>query len=88
LTMRLPQTVGERRQAAQFIRATLDAEKLRNDWLILQLEREGFRIKPACLCEAMALRSMSPLAAEFLARAVRICERYLQQWTSAPPAGN
>lgn len=88
MAMQLPQTLGERQQAARFIRETLDRERLRRDWLILQLQREGFRITPQYVSDGLALRAKSPRIQEFLARSVRICERYSQTWNSDTPAGS
>ena len=85
MAMKLPQTVGERQQAARFIRETLDGELLRRDWLILQLRREGFRITPQYVSDGLALRAKSPRIQEFLARSVRICEEYLRGWGSGNP---
>ena len=80
MAMKLHQTVGERQQAARFIR-----ELLRRDWLILQLRREGFWITPQYVSDGLALRAKSPRIQEFLARSVRICEEYLQVWGSGNP---
>nr|DAP98612.1 MAG TPA: hypothetical protein [Caudoviricetes sp.]DAU48221.1 MAG TPA: hypothetical protein [Bacteriophage sp.] len=76
MELKIPQTYGERRKAAEFIRRTLVQENLRNNWLIQQLAREGFFIKPPTVCDALALRSQFPKTDEFLGRAERICKKY------------
>lgn len=78
MELKIPQTYGERKQAAEFIRQTLVSQDLRNTWLIHQLAREGFFIKPSTMCDALALRSQFPKTDEFLGRAERICRRYAQ----------
>lgn len=87
-TLHVPQSEGERRKAATFIRGTLIECKLRNDWLILQLGREGFRIQPSAVSDLLAGRIRYPKGDEFLARAERICKRYRQSWSTTRPSGN
>ena len=76
MKLKLPETYGERKNAAEFIRQTLVNQDLRNTWLIHQLEAEGFFIKPPQVCDALALRVQHPKTDEFLARALRICKKY------------
>lgn len=78
MELTIPQTYGERKQAAEFIRQTLISQDLRNTWLIRQLAQEGFHIKPSTMCDALALRSQFPKTDEFLGRAERICKLYVK----------
>ena len=78
MELTIPQTYGERKQAAEFIRQTLISQDLRNTWLIHQLAKVGFHIKPSTMCDALALRSQFPKTDEFLGRAERICKQYAQ----------
>lgn len=82
--LKLPQSYGERKKAAVFIRHTLSRCKLGNVWLIQQLEMEGFFIKPPQVCDALALRSQFPKTDEFLARAEQICVKYEQSCFAIP----
>lgn len=74
--LKLPQSYGEREKLAKHIRETLNTYNLRNNWLIQQLRQEGFIISKTQLCDALALRNISPKADEFLGRAERICKKY------------
>lgn len=74
--LKLPQSYGEREKLAKHIRETLNTYNLRNNWLIQQLRQEGFIISKTQLCDALALRNISPKADEFLGRAERICRKY------------
>ncbi len=76
--LNLPQSYGEREKLAKYIRQTLNTYNLRNNWLIQQLRSEGFIISKTQLCDALAVRCMTPKTDEFLARAERICKLYEQ----------
>lgn len=82
--LKLPQSYGEREKLAKHIRETLNTYNLRNNWLIQQLRSEGFIISKTQLCDAMALRNISPKADEFLARAEKICVKYEQSCFAIP----
>lgn len=82
--LKFPQSYGEREKLAKHIRETLDTCILQNNWLILQLRQEGFIISPTQLCDALALRNISPKADEFLARAEKICVKYEQSCFAIP----
>ena len=74
--LKLPQSYGEREKLAKYIRQTLNTYNLRNNWLIQQLRNEGFIISATSLCDALAVRCMTPKTDEFLARAEQICKLY------------
>lgn len=76
--LNLPQSYGEREKLAKYIRKTLNTYNLRNNWLIQQLRNEGFIIYATSLCDALAVRCMTPKTDEFLARAEQICKLYEQ----------
>lgn len=86
--LKIPQTYGERKKAAVFIRQTLAQQDLKNTWLILQLSREGFFIQPSTMCDALALRSQFPKTDEFLGRAERICRKYETSCFGQTQSGN
>lgn len=88
MALMIPQTYGERKKAAAFIRQTLVQQDLKNTWLILQLAREGFFIKPSTMCDALALRSQFPKTDEFLGRAERICRKYETSCFGQTQSGN
>lgn len=87
-TLKLPQSYGEREKLAKHIRETLDIYNLRNNWLIQQLRSEGFIISKTQLCDALALRHISPKMDEFLARAEKICVKYEQSCFAKAQSGN
>ena len=78
--LKLPQSYGEREMLAKYIRKTLNTYNLRNNWLIQQLRNEGFIISATSLCDALAVRCMTPKTDEFLARAEQICKLYEQSY--------
>ena len=82
--LKLPQSYGEREKLAKYIRETLNTYNLRNNWLIQQLEMEGFFITAQQASDALAVRIQFPKTDEFLARAEKICVKYEQSCFAIP----
>lgn len=83
----LPRTPRERVQKATFIRMTVESNKLTYQWLIRELESEGFPIAKQTVSSVLAGLLVSPKGDEFLMRAERICKKYRQSFNSNPQSG-
>lgn len=83
----LPRTPEERVQKATFIRMTVEANKLTYQWLIQELESDGFTISKTTVSSVLAGLLVSPKGDEFLMRAERICKRYRQSFPARQQSG-
>ena len=83
----LPRTPRERVQKATFIRMTVEVNKLTYQWLIRELESDGFTISKTTVSSVLAGLLVSPKGDEFLMRAERICERYRQSFPARQQSG-
>ena len=83
----LPRTPRERVQKATFIRMTVEVNKLTYQWLIRELESDGFTISKTTVSSVLAGLLVSPKGDEFLMRAERICKRYRQSFPTRPQSG-